>query len=304
MNWLRNLYRTTKWTGRILMDRAWRPGLARGAANEKGILNSDGTRVYYMVQGAGEPVVLIHGYGVTASINWKLPGILPALARNYRVVALDVRGHGRSDKPHDPAEYGVNMADDVLRMLDHLNIETAHVIGYSMGGFILLKLAVEHPERIRSAVLGGSGGIRESWPLWAWSEELASLLDQGLSYPQANIAAAQTALHRPLTGVERTLIRSLPDQNDPLAMSAVIKSWRQLAVTDDQLHSNRIPTLLCYGTQEFPGVVDYIRQLGTILPQAKVHEIPGTNHFDTVLCPEFLQTLEEFLWLQTSPVKG
>lgn len=164
MNWLRNLYRTTKWTGRILMDRAWRPGLARGAANEKGILNSDGTRVYYMVQGAGEPVVLIHGYGVTASINWKLPGILPALARNYRVVALDVRGHGRSDKPHDPAEYGVNMADDVLRMLDHLNIETAHVIGYSMGGFILLKLAVEHPERIR---------MRSAWWQWRYPRELA-----------------------------------------------------------------------------------------------------------------------------------
>ena len=124
---------------------------------------------------------------------------------------------------------------------------------------------------------------------------MASLLDQGMDYPQANIAAAATALHRPLTGLEKALIRSLPDSNDPLAMSAVIKSWRYLQVTDDQLQHNCTPTLLVYGTEEFPGMVEYIQQLGTVLPKAELHAISGTNHFDTVLCPEFLQAVKEFL---------
>ncbi len=295
MKWLRNINRTIKWTGRILMKRATLPTLPADATNERGILEVDGARIYYVIQGAGQPVVLVHGYGVSASINWKMPGILPELARDFRVIAMDVRGHGRSDKPHDVGQYGTKMADDVQRLMDHLQLPQAHLVGYSMGGFILLNLLVSHPERFLSATLGGSGGIRPTWPLWSWSEELASLLDQGMDYPQANIAAAATALHRPLTGLEKALIRSLPDSNDPLAMSAVIKSWRDLQVTDDQLHDNCTPTLLVYGTAEFPGMVEYIQQLGTVLPKATLHAISGTNHFDTVLCPEFLQAVKDFL---------
>ncbi len=298
MKWLRNINRTIRWSGRILVGRIRRPALPTDAVNERGVLAVDGTRIHYVVQGTGPPVVLVHGYGVSASINWKMPGILLELARDYRVVAMDVRGHGHSDKPHDVDQYGVCMTDDVLRLMDHLQLPQAHLIGYSMGGFILLKLMVTNPERFLSAVLGGSGGIRPSWPLWNWSEELASLLDQGLDYPRANIAAAATALHRPLTGLEKALIHSLPDNNDPLAMSAVIKSWRRLLVTDDQLRENQIPTLLVYGTEEFPGMVEYIRQLKTVLPQSQSHEIEGTNHFDTVLCPEFLDTLRQFLTCQ------
>lgn len=100
MNWLQNLFRTSTLPARLLMSSAVWHGRV---ASEKGFLDADGTRIYYAVRGAGEPVVLIHGYSVSATINWKLPGILAELARSYQVVALDVRGHGRSDKPHDPA---------------------------------------------------------------------------------------------------------------------------------------------------------------------------------------------------------
>lgn len=264
-------------------------------ASKQGFLDADGARIYYSVRGTGEPVVLIHGYSVSATINWKLPGILAELARNYQVVTLDVRGHGRSDKPHDAAQYGVKMVDDVVRLLDHFQIPRTHAIGYSMGGFILLKLMASQPERLLSATLGGSGGIRESWPLWAWSEKLAELLDQGMPYMQANLVLGDIALGRPFTRMEKALIRSLPDRNDPLAMSAVIRSWRELAVVEDQLTAVHVPTQLVYGTQEFPGVIDYIRKLSDVLPCAEVHEIIGTNHFETVLAPDFLKTLTRFL---------
>jgi pimeloyl-ACP methyl ester carboxylesterase len=296
MNWLQNLLRTTTLSGRLVMRSVPWPGKVAG---KHGFLDADGARIYYSVRGAGEPVVLIHGYSVSATINWQLPGILAELARHYQVVALDVRGHGRSDKPHDRAQYGVKMVDDVVRLLDHLQIPKVHAIGYSMGGFILLKLMTCQPERLLSATLGGSGGIRASWPLWAWSEKLAELLDGGTPYMKANLELGEMALGRPFTRMEKVLVLSLPDRNDPLAMSAVIRSWRQLVVEEDQLRSVRVPTQLVFGTDEFPGVIDYIRELSDILPCAEVHEIIGTNHFETVLAPDFLKTLTTFLTKQS-----
>ena len=273
-------------------------------ADKEGFLEADGAKIHYVVYGTGEPVVLIHGYGVSAEINWQLPGILPLLAKSHQVIALDVRGHGDSDKPHDPAQYGVKMADDVVGLLDHLQIRTAHMIGYSMGGFILLKLMVGRPERFRSAILGGSGGIRPDFPMWAWTEQLAGLLHQGLSYPEANIVAAEAGLDRPMSRLEQTFVRALPDYTDPKAMAAVIESWRKLEVTDEQLRAVTFPTLVVFGSREFPGTLDYIKRLGTLLPAAEVHEIAGTNHFDTVMCREFRQTIKAFLDEQPRTDKG
>jgi pimeloyl-ACP methyl ester carboxylesterase len=118
--------------------------------------DSGGVRIHYVTLGndGGEPVVLIHGF-TGSSENW--PQVFKVLNKDYRVIALDCRGHGQSDKPHDAAKYGLEMIEDVVRLLDHLKIKKAHVVGYSMGAGIALQLAVRHPERLRSAVLGGNG---------------------------------------------------------------------------------------------------------------------------------------------------
>src|SRR5439155_4720135 len=89
-------------------------------------------------------------------------GITRALAVNYRVIALDNRGHGQSGKPHDPKKYGKEMAEDSIRLLDHLKIKKAHVIGYSMGAMIVGNLLANHPDRLLSATLGGAGVLRTS----------------------------------------------------------------------------------------------------------------------------------------------
>ena len=99
--------------------------------------------------------------------NWKLPRVFQKLSKRYRVIALDNRGHGKSDKPYDPAQYGLELVDDVVRLMDHLGIAKAHVVGYSLGGFITLKLALRHPEPavVRRALWRGldsqSGGRAE-----------------------------------------------------------------------------------------------------------------------------------------------
>ena len=123
--------------------------------------DSGGVKIHYLVEGRGEPVVLIHGLLASAKINWEWPGIIAELAKNRQVIALDCRGHGLSDKPASEEQYGVKMVDDVAHLMDHLNIKKADIVGYSMGGMITMKLMVLHPERVRSAVLGGMGWMKD-----------------------------------------------------------------------------------------------------------------------------------------------
>ena len=120
---------------------------------------SDGVRLHYFDVGEGSPVVLIHGYTANAEDKWFSTGVAPALSARHRVVAIDCRGHGRSDKPHDPMKYGPQMADDVVELMDHLAIERAHLHGYSMGGGIVTQLLVRYPDRNGQGT-GGEG--RES----------------------------------------------------------------------------------------------------------------------------------------------
>lgn len=126
---------------------------------------SDGVRIHYAELGQGTPVVLIHGYTANAEGKWFKPGIAAALAEANRVVAIDARGHGQSEKPHDPLKYGPQMAEDVVELMDHLGIERAHIHGYSMGGSILTQILARHPERVVTAIYGGSG-VAESDPAW------------------------------------------------------------------------------------------------------------------------------------------
>jgi len=129
------------------------------------ITASDGVRIHYFELGRGTPVVLIHGYTANAEGKWIKPGIAQALAVDHRVVAIDARGHGLSDKPHDPSMYGPRMARDVVELMDELGIGRAHVHGYSMGGSLLTQLLIHHPDRVVTAIYGGSG-VAEVDPEW------------------------------------------------------------------------------------------------------------------------------------------
>ncbi len=127
------------------------------AADE--VFDSNGVKIRYVTEGKGVPVVLIHGWmgdsgmwGQDQSGNTKLD---TTQSNGFQVIALDCRGHGKSDKPHDQAKYGPEMAADVVRLLDHLKLEKAHLIGYSSGAFIAGMVAATHPERVLSAAYGG-----------------------------------------------------------------------------------------------------------------------------------------------------
>ncbi len=125
------------------------------------VRTKDGLKLVVDVDGPaqGEPVLLLHGLAASSTTNWRIPGITRALVdAGFRVIAPDQRGHGRSDAPSD-GRYGPVMVDDAVAVLDALGVEKAHVVGYSMGGLVALRLAATNPARIRSLFLGGMGWL-------------------------------------------------------------------------------------------------------------------------------------------------
>ncbi|HLK23231.1 MAG TPA: alpha/beta hydrolase [Caulobacteraceae bacterium] len=123
---------------------------------------SDGLRIHYQEAGAGIPVVLLHGYTSCCDASWFTDGMAKEIARTHRVIGIDARGHGRSEKPHDPARYPADrMATDVIEVLEALGVERAHFHGYSMGGGLVAQLMARRPDLFITAGFGGSG-VRET----------------------------------------------------------------------------------------------------------------------------------------------
>ena len=129
---------------------------ASSAQPTDGFFDSGGVQIHYSDEGSGEPVVLIHGAGGYLE-QWDELGIRPALVEaNYRVIALDLRGAGRSGRTPLQAPVA-ETARDVVRLLDHLAVDKAHVVGYGLGGHVALWLLAQQPTRVLTATLGGSG---------------------------------------------------------------------------------------------------------------------------------------------------
>jgi pimeloyl-ACP methyl ester carboxylesterase len=123
--------------------------------------NSSGVQIHYQVFGEGRPIVLVHGFGASLHANWVATGWIETLTPLRQVIAFDCRGHGRSGRPHDPAAYSPEeITDDVLRLMDHLQIDQADVGGYSMGGGIALRALARYPQRFTAGVLGGVGVVQ------------------------------------------------------------------------------------------------------------------------------------------------
>lgn len=133
---------------------------ARAPANTRhgDVAVSDGVRIHYMEAGAGIPVVLLHGYTSSTEGSGFSNGIAQELAKDHRVIGIDARGHGQSEKPHEPEKYGGDrMIRDVLEVMDALGVKKAHIHGYSMGGMMTSQLMEAAPERFITAGFGGSG---------------------------------------------------------------------------------------------------------------------------------------------------
>lgn len=239
---------------------------------------SDGVKIHYLTLGDhGSPVVLIHGYTGTAEGNWFLNGVAQALAQNHRVVAIDCRGHGKSDKPHDSDKYGPQMAKDVFELMDHLGIEKAHIHGYSMGGFITSRLMAMNPERFITAAFGGSG-VRETDP-----EQQAKVREDAEGPDPQEAEARQTLGTAP--------------HRDEKALAAVRGAFRSIAPKDLDLTGIEFPVLAINGEYDRPNARTHRMQRE--LANFKSVVLPGKSHLTAIMSgympQQYVDSLVEFV---------
>jgi pimeloyl-ACP methyl ester carboxylesterase len=219
--------------------------------------------IAYLDEGDGDPIVLVHGFASTKEVNWVHPGWVSTLTRDRRrVIALDNRGHGASGKLYDPSAYhSATMADDVRVLLDHLKIERADVMGYSMGARITAFLAVKHPERVRSAVLGGLG-VR---------------LVEGVGLPESIADALEAPSLDDVRDPTGRVFRIFADQtkSDLRALAACIRGSRQ-TLDRIEVASIRAPVLVAVGTKD--QVAGSAQELAALIPGARALDIPDRDH--------------------------
>ncbi|MCO4055180.1 MAG: alpha/beta hydrolase [Bosea sp.] len=210
-----------------------------------------------------EPIVLIHGFASNHAVNWVNTSWTSTLTRDgRRVLAFDNRGHGRSQRLHDPAAYHASlMAEDARRLMDHLGIERADVMGYSMGARITAHLALAHPQRMRSALLGGLG---------------IKLID-GVGLPPGIADAMEAPDPATLTDPTQRMFRAFAQStgSDLGAMAACIRGSRQ-TLTGEQVRAIAMPVLVSVGTAD--EIAGAAAPLAALLPKGEVLDIPGRDH--------------------------
>jgi pimeloyl-ACP methyl ester carboxylesterase len=275
---------------------AW-PARAAAQDGKAGVqdqfFDSNGVKIRYTVQGEGEPVLLIHGFTVNIEKQWEAPGISKALARNYRVIALDNRGHGKSGKPHDPKQYGMEMVKDAVRLLDHLKIDKAHVVGYSMGAMLAARLLASYPERLRSATLGGAGALPEKAEALAFFDQLATSLEQGKGFGMLIEALTPAGQPKPTPEQLKAIDAFLTAANDTKALAAVVRGFKELTVRDQELKANKVPVLALVGALDpLKAAVDDMKERTGNL---RVVVIDGADHMTAFARPEFVKELQTFL---------
>jgi pimeloyl-ACP methyl ester carboxylesterase len=254
---------------------------------------SAGTRIHYIVEGKGEPVLLIHGFGLSLQKCWLDTGIIKALADKYKVIAMDVRGHGKSDKPHNPAAYGEETVNDVVRLLDHLKIKKAHLVGYSMGGMITCSMLGYHPKRVLSAVIGGAGWYPpEEDPIPALRQQLADSLEKGNGIGPLILSLTPKGASPPSPEQIAMVNRSFLSGNDALALAALQRNSFQ-PPSAAQLRISKVSVLALIG--EFDPRKSGVDKINALLPGMKVVVIPGANHMTAYQHPEFIKNLRAFL---------
>jgi pimeloyl-ACP methyl ester carboxylesterase len=252
---------------------------------------SNGVRLRYVERSTGQPVVLLHGNAGWIEESWSDPGVIDALAKRYRVIALDQRGYGKSDKPHDPSAYGAAMGDDLVNLLDHLAIDRAHVIGYSMGARITSWLIVNRPQRLMTATLGGPSNNFDTPEQRRTLEVQANEAKSDLINPERmkrnnpGMSDAQVA---------EFIARRAP-MNDPQAVAAYYRGSPGLFITKPALRATRVPVLIVIGsldTTRLPAARD-LRD--NVLPSAEFLVVPGATHVDVPRRKEFVEAIEKFL---------
>ena len=244
------------------------------------MFSSDGVDIHFIDEGEGPPVLLIHGFASNAVVNWVDTGWVRHLNRSgFRAIAMDNRGHGSSAKLYTPQDYGTpRMAEDARRLLDHLGIGRADVMGYSMGARITAFLAIQHPQYVRSAIFGGLG--------------------VNMVRPMAGTGPIATALEAPsiddVSNPTARTFRAFADStnSDLKALAACIRGARD-PISSDDLKRLQCPVLVAVGSADVIG--GSAADLAALIPGAQAVVMEGRYHMKAVGDRVYKDAVTEFL---------
>jgi pimeloyl-ACP methyl ester carboxylesterase len=247
---------------------------AMPAAADHGTVDVGGAQIYYAIYGAGDPVILLHG-GLGNSDHWS--NQVPALAEKFQVIAIDSRGQGRSTRTRARPSYQT-MADDVIAVMDQLKLEKAALVGWSDGGEIALKIAIQHPERVAKLFVFGAN------------------YDSNGSKPRGGRPSETFTAYAAKCRADYARLSTTPKAFDAL-VQWLLPVWRTpMGFTKDQLRSITAPTLVADGDHDEVIVLDQIEEMAKLIPHAQLAVFSDTSHFALWQDPaDFNKTLLEFL---------
>jgi len=224
---------------------------------------NQGVRIHYETAGQGPALVLHHGT-MGSGPDWRDLGYVDALKDRYRLILIDARGHGRSDKPHDPKAYDLSLrAGDVVAVLDDLGVPSAAFLGYSMGGWIGFGLAKHFPERFNAFIIGGAH---------PYAENTQAIRDRMPADPAAFAAGLEKTYGALLTPARRARLLA----NDLVALRALTQDRDDIA---DVLPTMTMPSLIFVG--ELDPRLAQARQAASRMPNATFLGLPGCDHVGT-----------------------
>src|SRR5262245_13105635 len=260
-----------------------------------------GVKIHYIDRGRREPIVLLHG-GTSNLESWITTGVVANLQRDFRVIAFDARGAGKSDKPRDPKAYGRQQALDVPRLLDALKIDRAHIVGFSLGASTVAQLLTLHPERFLTATQAAGAGRSPEAANDPRIEVEAAEIEKGCIsrsrlYRQAppNAKPTEEEYRR-----REAQCRADPDF-DQLSVAASLRGYHDQAVTPDQMRAVRVPTLGIVGTLDH--TLNEMQELKRLRPDMKLVLLEGVSHTGPTGIqgrPELPAAIREFIASQRS----
>src|SRR5262247_3118765 len=261
----------------------------------------DGVKIHYIDRGKGEPIVLLHG-GTSSLDSWVRTGVVANLEKDFRVIAFDARGSGKSSKPHDPKAYGRQQALDVPRLLAALKLDRAHIVGFSLGASTVAQLLTLRPGRFLTATqAAGSGRSPEAAndpriEVEAFEIEKGCISRSRL-YRQAPPNAKPTEEE-----YRRREAQCRADADfDQLSVAASLRSYHDQAVTAEQMRAVRVPTLGIVGTLDH--TLQEMQELKRLRPDMEFVLLRGVSHTGPMGIqgrPELPAAIREFIASQRS----
>jgi 3-oxoadipate enol-lactonase len=252
------------------------------------IFESEGVEIVFRDVGEGEPILLLHGFGVNGKMQWAQ--VSGELSGEWRLVIPDHRGHGESEKPASADAYGTLMIEDVIRLLDHLGIERVRVAGMSMGGFMAVKAMAFYPERFRCGFIGAAGWIDPADVDDRFDEEVALAFEQGNGFEMLNSRLNPESEAGGLLGT--FFFNLLVGDQDPVVLASVYRGMRELAVERPTLRNLPKSFRLVIGDRD--GLLPAAQALAEVSDRAELEVLPGHDHGSIVSAPRFLESMVEF----------